>query len=149
MAWVQARREEGFGMTAKEYLSQARQINIRLKALKERLEHFKSAAEYAGVQYNDLPKPASRNVHKNEDAIIRMMEMEARINAEFAVLVKINDIIERLEDPRQQAILSKRYMYSKKWEAISSELFLSVRHVQLLHGHALKEVEPIRKVSME
>ena len=135
-------------MTAKEYLSQAPRISIRLKAMAEQLEHLKSVAEYLGVQYSDMPK-SPRNLCKNEDAVIRVLEMEGRMNIEFAHLAEINDTIEEMTDPQQQAILVKRYISEKPWETIASELNISVRHVQRLHNDALDEVAQTLKVGME
>jgi hypothetical protein len=63
-------------MTAKEYLSQIKRIQTRLSAMADQLECLKSSAEYISPQFSDMPRPATRNVHKNEDAILRVIEWQ-------------------------------------------------------------------------
>jgi len=124
-------------MTAKEYLSQAWSISIQLVTMSEQLEFLRTVALYVSPRLNDLPKPAVRNIHENEDAIIRVIEMEDRIKELEATLDEVIAAINNVSDPTQQAILTKRYLSNKSWSDIAQELFISLRHVQRLHDAAL------------
>ena len=128
-------------MTAKEYLSQYKRIKARLNAMAEQYEHLKAAVVYLGVEYSELPKPPTPNPYRGEEAIVRMMEMEARMNKEFAKLADINETIERLPDPLHQAVLVKRYISGKAWEDIKMDLFVSLRQIHRLHSEALMALE--------
>lgn len=79
-------------MTAKEYLSQAQAIKTRLAAMSEQLKFLRDAAEYVGPYIRDMPKP-SRNIHKTEDACIRVIAFEERMDAQYAKLTEISETI--------------------------------------------------------
>ena len=128
-------------VTALQYLQQARSIPIRLNAMAEQLERLKSAAEYGAPQLSDMPKSATRNVRANEDAIIRLMDYEERMKAQYGRLAEINEMINAVADPILHALLVKRYISGKPWAVISSELYYSEAQVYRLHSAALEEVE--------
>ena len=127
-------------MTAIEYLSQARQINTRIKAMAEQLEYLKAAAEHIGTRYSDMPKPAIQNIHKNEDAIIKVVDLERRINDQFNRLAEISATIESVSDPTSQTLLVKRYLKCETWREISCEMHFSPCHIYRLHNLALDEI---------
>lgn len=128
-------------MTAFQYLQQARCIPIQLNAMAEQLERLRSAAEYIAPRLSDMPKSATRNVRAGEDAIIRVMDFEERMKAQYEKLAEINETISAVADPILQALLVKRYVSGKSWALISSELSYSVAQVYRLHSAALEEVE--------
>lgn len=132
-------------MNAKEYLSQARCIKMRLETMREQLAFLKSASEYSGPMYNDMPKTANRSIHKNEDAVIRVIEKQEQIKAVQLRLDEIIATIDCVKDPTRQAILVKRYLSNKTWDSIARELFISERHTRRMYWKAIAEVEEILK----
>jgi DNA-directed RNA polymerase specialized sigma subunit len=128
-------------MTAKEYLSQIQRIQTRLAAMSEQLVCLKSAAEYISPQISDMPKPATRNVHKSEDAIVRVMEWERKMGEQYNILADINATIDKVSDPLLQSVLVKRYVGGKTWMEIARETFMCERHIRRLHRQALDEVD--------
>lgn len=132
-------------MTAKEYLSQIKRIQTRLAAMSEQLVCLKANAEYISPQWSDMPKPATRNIHKNEEAIIRVMEWEEKMNEQYNRLADINATINAVADPLSQSILVKRYVMGKIWSDISKELFLGKDRLYQLHRIALAEIETLIK----
>jgi len=128
-------------MTAKEYLLQAKSIITRLEAMAEQLEFLRSAAVYIVPQWSDLPKAATRNVHKNEDAIVRVMEFEDRMKAQYAKLTEINDTVDRLRDPMHRIILVKRYFSGKTWREVACEIHYNERMVRRIYNDALLEID--------
>jgi DNA-directed RNA polymerase specialized sigma subunit len=130
-------------MTAKEYLSQIRRIQTRLSAMADQLECLKASAEYISPQFSDMPRPATRNVHKNEDAIVRVIEWQEKMNDEYHRLADINAAINAVADPLLQSLLVKRYVKGDTWGAISRELFVGSSRVYQLHRDALAEIEKI------
>ena len=128
-------------MTAKEYLSQAWAIKNRLEAMVEQLAFLKSTAMYTTTQFSDMPRPCTQNIRKNEDAIIRVLNYEERIQKQYAKLDEINATINGLSDSTAQAILSKRYLGHNTWDEIASALYISRSRVFELHNAALAEIE--------
>ena len=131
-------------MTAKQYLSQTRDIKIRLDAMKEQAEFLRSVAQYSGVQYSDMPK-APRNIKSNEDAYIRLLEKEERIKELERKLTEIESNVSKVNDAVLQSILSKRYLSGKQWSDIASELHISTSRIYELHRVALVEMEGLLK----
>ena len=128
-------------MTAKQYLSQIRYIKLRIGSLTSQMECFRSIAEYSSPQWSDMPKPATRNIHKNEDAIIRVLEWEGKIKKETDRLAKVNTTIAQVADPILQSLLVKRYVENHTWETIARDLSYSLPQTYRLHGTALIAIE--------
>jgi hypothetical protein len=128
-------------MTAKEYLGQIKPIQRRIETLVQQRNYLKSQAEYCGISYGDLPHNATRNINRNEDAFIRLIDWNDKIAAEYAKLDEINKVISGVEDPTAQAVLVKKYICGKTWYDISKELFISRSRLFEIHKDALKEIE--------
>lgn len=131
-------------MTAKEYLSQARRIRTRLEAMSEQLVFLKAAAEYTSPCISDMPK-GPRNIHRTEDAYIRVMEKEEQIKAAQETINEIVVVIGMVTDPTQEALLSKRYLTNKTWCEIIHELHYGHTRIHEIHNAALAVVEGILK----
>ena len=130
-------------MTAKEYLHQARNIQIKLGAMAEQLQFLKAAAEQVTPQYSDTPKSTTRNIHKSEDAIIRVLDFEQRMKEQYDMLTEINDTVDKLQDPLQRTVLVKRYFSVKTWREIALETYYSERTIRYIHTAALAEVRKL------
>ena len=129
-------------MTAKEFLSQARTIKLRLETMAEQLVFLKSAAEYAAPCLSKAPR-CPRNPNKNEAAILRVLEMEERMAAAREKLNKVSELIDKVPEPTQQAILVKRYLSKKTWADISREMYYSVPRIYEMHRDALNTVQAV------
>lgn len=128
-------------MTAKEYLSQVKILRVRMVTLSEQLDYLKSAALYPSLPMSTIPKGPTRNIHKHEDACIRIMEKERQIEAVQNELLEISRAIESIGDTTVQAVVSKRYLSGKAWRDISCELSFSVPRLYELHREGLEEIE--------
>jgi DNA-directed RNA polymerase specialized sigma subunit len=127
-------------MTAKDYLSQAWSIKIRLDAMVEQLKFLKSAAEHISPRLSDTPTQ-SRNIHRAEDAYVRVMEFEERMHEQYVKLNEISEAINSVSDPTAQAILVRRYLGRNTWDEIVCAVHVSRSHVIRLHIAALAEIE--------
>jgi hypothetical protein len=92
-------------ISAKEYLSQANSLQIRIGTLTEQLEYLRSAAVYSSPQWSDMPRPATRNVHKNEDAYIRVMDKEQQIRI---AQNKLLEIVATIDSVNELTLLATR-----------------------------------------
>jgi DNA-directed RNA polymerase specialized sigma subunit len=132
-------------MTAKEYLSQAGKLKIRIMTMREQLVFMKSATEYTSPQYGDTAANATPNIRKTEDYIIRCLDKEDQIKAVEKSLGDVIEIIDSFEDEIKHSILVKRYLCRKKWQDIAKELFISRTAVYNIHAEILEEIELLIK----
>jgi len=135
--------------TAKEYLSQAYRIDQRINSKLEQVQSLRDLATKASATLSDVPpSKGTRNVHRMEDVIVKMMDLESEINADLKALIdlkhEIVTIIKCVETPEFQTLLELRYLCFRTWEEIAVELHYDLRHVHRLHGRALSDVDSIR-----
>jgi lambda repressor-like predicted transcriptional regulator len=135
-------------LTAKEYLSQAYRIDQRISSKLEQVQSLRDLSEKAAVTLSDTPPSGSRNVHRMEDVIAKMMDLESEINADLLRLIdlkhEIVTVVKCVERPELQTILEMRYLCFETWEEIAVALHLDIRWVHRLHNRALCEVKAIR-----
>ena len=135
-------------MTAKEYMSQAYRIDQRINGKLEQVMSLRSLAEKASSTLSDIPNSGQRNIHRMEDVIGKIVDLEAEINADLHRLIdtkrEIVAVVKNVDSPEHQTLLELRYLCFRTWEEISVELHYDIRHVYRLHGGALNEVDAIR-----
>ena len=130
-------------MTAKEYLAQVGKIQTRIKCLSEQVQFMREAAESMTSVISDMPRPPVRNIHPMENWVIRIADLEEKLQTEFDRLADINQTISRLSDPIEQGILIKRYLNHLRWDEIASDLDVSNRRALQIHQSALDSVDAI------
>lgn len=134
-------------MTAKEYLSQYRNLDIKIDGMVEERERLYSRAKTVGGSIIDgTPKSAkSDNTAKHEKILDRIMELDDMINSRIDGLIalrhEINAAINAVDDDRLRMILRLKYVNGHTLESIALDMGMSHRHMCRLHGQALKEVE--------
>ena len=136
-------------MTAKEFLSQAILIDQRINSKLEQVQSLRSLAEKATTTLTPTPHSAAQNVHRIEDVIIKMLDLESEVNASIDGLVdtkrEIMKTVQCLPITEHRTLLELRYICGKTWEEIAQRMQYSVRNVHLIHGAALREVDAQRK----
>lgn len=129
-------------MTAKEYLSQAWQIDKRIEKKCEERDRL-LARLTAGRLTHLTGMPRGGNFDWT-DAVSRLIEMDNAINGEIMELCRlkreINATIEAVEDMRYRRVLELRYRNYMRWEDIAEEMGYEVRQIYRLHGDALMAV---------
>jgi len=130
-------------MTAKEYLSQVGKIQNRIKCLSEQVQFMRDAAECVSSVISDMPRSPNRNISRMENSVIRIVDLEDRLQAEFDLLAEINQTISSLPDPAEQGVLIKRYLNHLRWDEIASDLDVSNRRALQIHQSALDSVDAI------
>jgi hypothetical protein len=130
-------------MTAKVYLSQARKIMTKLKSMAEQTRSLRDAVENITPVINDMPRPASPNAYRMEDAIIRVVDMENVMCDELNKLIDIHKSINAVKEPNRYATLVKRYINGDDWTSIAIDLDISIRRVYQIHGDALRDIDAI------
>lgn len=110
-------------MTSKEYLSQAYRIDQRINSKIEQVSSLHDLATKATSTLSDMPGSATRNVHRMEDVIVKIIDLENEINTEIDRLVdvkrEITRLITEIPNPEEQTLLELRYLCFKSWEQIA------------------------------
>lgn len=131
-------------MTAKEYLQQAYRIDRKIKLDAEKLAAARSALYGKTVRYDsDGTMPVSCG-NVTESAVLRVMELEERLNREIDELTAMRQEIEltvnAVPDEVQREVLTRRYLLYQKWEDIAREMGYTKRRIFQIHGNALKNI---------
>jgi DNA-directed RNA polymerase specialized sigma24 family protein len=134
-------------VTAKEYLSQAFKIDLEIKHKLDHMKSLRSLAEQAVSVLSPTSCCGTRNIHRMEDAVTKLLEMETDINDTINKLIKtkqeIMATINQSTSPEYRTLVELRYIVGKSWEDISAELDLSERTVHNRHSNALLETNKI------
>lgn len=134
-------------MTAKEYLNQVRNLESKMKILKEEIDTLREMVVSTGAIQQGERVLSSGTQDKMAEKICKINEKECEWNdlmREFA-LARANVIIniQKLNNPEYEQILYKRYCQSKKWEEIALEMNYTYQWVCKLHGRALLELDKV------
>ena len=131
-------------MSPKEYLSQARWLDMHINSKLQQIASLHSLATKASSTLSDAPHSGARNVRRMEDIILKIVALENEIDMEIDRLVDlkrdISESIHAVESMEHQSLLEKRYLCQMTWEQIAAETGCSVRNIHLMHGEALKKV---------
>ena len=110
-------------MIVKDYLSQAYRIDQRINSKIEQVSSLHDLATKATQTLSDMPGSATRNTHRMEDVIIKIIDLENEINTEIDRLVDIKleimCLINGVPNPEEQTLLELRYLCFKTWEQIA------------------------------
>ena len=134
-------------MTAKEYLSQAYKLDLRINGKLTQLDSLRALTQKVTVSYDRQPVSHTRNVSSLEDTVLHLVEVENEINASIDALInlkmEIATSIAGVENTDYQILLEQRYICFHTWEAIASSLQCTVRWVHELHKRALEAFQQI------
>ena len=137
-------------MNAKEYLRQAWNIDQRIKDKLDQVARLKEMTTNVTSVISDMPRNATPNPKKMEDAVLRLAEMESEIDADIGSLVNLKiDIMQtiwRVEDANCRTLLEMRYISFKSWEEIAAAMGITVRWLHRLHAKALRLVGEFTKI---
>lgn len=132
-------------MTTKEYLGQAYYIDREINSKIEIIDKLNALAMKTSPTMSDMPGSPTRNVHKKEDVIVKIMDLENEITERIDYLVdlkrEIYRIINSVKNPDYRMLLELRYLCFRKWEEIAVEMNLEISWVHKLHNRALASVD--------
>ncbi len=124
----------------KRKLKSAWYLHSKYLAEVERLAEKRSIAAKVTPAYSLTPG-GSGSGKTMENAIVRIVEQEQRINNSLAKLTQqeaeVEALVELLPDGPMKIVLRRRYLNYQKWEAIEKAMSYSYQHVHRLHGQGL------------
>ena len=128
-------------MEVKNFLMKAYYMDQRIDS---KLEQMASLNEQATSAVSDMPGSPNRNIHKTEDIIVKILELQEEIQSDISELLDLKQSIRRcgrqLEEAEEQVILEERYLKMMKWEQKAVILNMSTRKVFRIHDEMLKKI---------
>ena len=128
----------------KNFLMKAYYMDERINSKLEQVASLNELAIKATSTMSDMPGSPNRNIHKTEDIIVKILDLQMEIQEDANELLNLKRMIRRcikqVEDPECQIILEERYLRMVKWEQIATTLNMSMRKVFRLHDETLKKI---------
>lgn len=128
-------------MTAKEYLNQARTLDLLINAKQSELYSLKLMA--TSISSPVISEKVQSGGENNAMRIIdKIVDLQNEINLEIDKLVdlksQIMDEIKQVNDPVERILLTERYINNKSWMEIANMMHYTERQVHNIHGKSLK-----------
>ena len=129
-------------MTAKEFLSQAKDIDRRIDHVQERIDRLRARLESGRMsRITGMPRGGSGDW---TDAEAQLIDLEKRYSAEISSMCRmkilVSDAIHTVGNSTYEDLLKLRYIDGKTWESVAEAMGYDVRYVQRMHGKALLRV---------
>ena len=130
-------------MNAKDYLMQAKFLDMRINSKIQQVEALNDLATSASSVLTGMPRNPNKATSKMADAVAKIVDLQAEINHDIDELVdlkkEISYTIKAVPSPELQTLLEKRYLCFQSWEIIAVDMGYSIQHIYRLHDWALRE----------
>lgn len=129
-------------MGAVELLKQAYYIDVRIDNKLEQMEALNALATKATTTFGNEPVSGTRDVHKREETICKIVDLQNEINADIDNLVdlkrELRKTIESIPNVDYRTVLELRYLNFRKWEEIAVTMGYRLRNVHYIHDKAIE-----------
>ena len=127
-------------MTAKEYMEQARYLDMQINSKIEQVRSLNELATRVTTVYSDMPHSPNRNTSRMEETIAKIIDLESEIDRDIDALVdlkrEIMRVVNSIESAEYRTILEMRYLQFKKWEQIALQMSTDLRWVYRMPSSA-------------
>ena len=134
-------------MTAKEYLSQARYLDMRIQSKIQQVESLNDLATSCTSVLTGMPHNPNKATSKMADAVCKIVDLQEEINRDIDHLVDIKrDIVNHIKaigNYEQQVLLEKRYLCFLSFEQIAVDMNFSMQHTFRIHDKAIKSFQEV------
>jgi len=135
-------------MTAKEYLRQAKKLELLVSAKKEQILRIKDQLSGTGVCLSpDRAGKARGRPDKMAELVASLNTLQGLFAADVVRLLRlkydISVLIDNIADTEQRLVLFDRYVNIKDWQDICQDNYMSLAKVYRLHAKALAEIDKI------
>lgn len=137
-------------MTAKEYLSQIRKIDVTINYKQIQLDELRRTAESITVNANPDKVQSSGEQDRIGKIVAKIVDLQEEINRDIDRLTDVKReimiVVDQL-DPTCIELITKRYFEFKTWEQIAEEMNYSKQWVcSLVRGKPGLHIQALRKV---
>ncbi|MFC0475718.1 MULTISPECIES: DUF1492 domain-containing protein [Bacillaceae] len=130
-------------MNAKEYLSQAFQLDQRINSKLEQVSMLRDLALKTTSVLQDDKVQNTKQQSPMESALVKLMCLEEEINDDIDQLIDLKrelaTFVSEIENHSYRLLLELRYLSGSTWEEVAAIMGYDVRWVYRLHRKALKE----------
>lgn len=134
-------------MTAKEYLGQARFLDMRINSKIQQVASLNELATKCTTTISDMPKNPNRGDSRMADSVIKIIDLQDEINSDINKLVELKreimGVIKAVPNMEYQTLLEKRYLCFITWEQIAVDMNYSMQYTFRIHERALKEIDQL------
>lgn len=134
-------------MTAKEYLGQARFLDMRINSKIQQVASLNELATRCTTTLSDMPKNPNRGDSRMADSVIKIIDLQDEINSDINKLVELKreimGVIKAVPNMEYQTLLEKRYLCFITWEQIAVDMNYSMQYTFRIHERALKEIDQL------
>lgn len=134
-------------MRAKDFLSRAYLLDVRIKAKEEQLQAAHEMARKATSAMDALRVSGTTSKSKLEDNVVKALSLEEAIEESRSELIEtkaeIMETISRVPDVTHRTLLELRYLNFMRWDKIEREMNYSHSGIMILHRKSLQEIENI------
>ena len=132
-------------VTARDFLEQAKSIDMHIDNMLEELSGLKSMATKVTQVLSDMPGAASRDVTKGENVVLNIIQLEADINCEIDRLVdckrEMISCINQLKSYQQRNVLTLHYLRYVSWVEVAKIMNLCPRTLYRIRDAALQNLK--------
>lgn len=132
-------------MTAKEYLSQAYRLDLRINSKIEQIASLNELATKCTSVISDMPRNPNCKISTMADTIDKIVDLKQEINNDLDRLVglkkEIVSTIRKVDNHEYQTLLEKRYLCFFHWEQIAVAMGYSIDNIFKLHKKALDKIQ--------
>lgn len=135
---------------AKEYLNQARTLNIEINARQAAADNLREMAEcLSSPSLSEKVKSSSHNSSMN--TVDKIVDLEREINESVNKLVDLQKEIlrqiENVEKSIERTVLIERYINVREWEEVARIVGYTERQTLNIHGNALEHFSKFQSIS--
>ena len=134
-------------MNAKEYLKQARYLDMRISSKIQQISSLNELAQNCTSTMSGMPKAPNSGGSRMEEAVCKIIDLQTELNQDITKLVdlkrEIMGVIKAVPNVEYQTLLEKRYLCFITWEQIAVDMNYSMQYIFRIHDKALKEIEAI------
>ena len=137
-------------MTAKEFLSQARYLDMRINSKVEQIESLNDLATKCTSTITGMPHNPSPSTSLMADAVCKIVDLQEELGRDVQELVDlkrhISMVIKSVPNHELQTLLEKRYLCFHSWEQIAVDMNYGIENIYRLRRAALKAVDEARTI---
>lgn len=125
----------------KKYLLRAFRADKRINNKIEQKNSLNDLAARITSTQSKIPPSGTKNVHKIQDTIVKIIALEEEIDSDIDILVdlksELTHLFKKIDNTKYQTLLESRYLNFQKWERIAVDMDYSIRHTYEVHDEAL------------
>lgn len=134
-------------MNAKEYLSQAFNLDQRINCKLEQVSVLRDLALKTTSVLQDEKVQGTKQRSPMENALVKLMSLEDEINADIDQLIglkrELANFVSKIDNSSHRLLLELRYLGGSTWEEVAAIMGYDLRWTYRLHKKALKEANKL------